>query len=129
MASPTPRASVALRAALRLLQKITEAYDRKKDLVNLMLDPYFKKTMEKGQKNWRKVVSLAAEAGIPCPGFMSALAYFDSYRTATLPANLLQGQRDFFGAHTYERVDRKRGWKYHIDWPKKDRPEILASKP
>ena len=108
----------------RFLQKIKEAYDRDPALANLLLDPYFKRQIHKGQANWRKVVALAATAGVPCPAFMSALAYFDSYRSARLPANLLQGQRDYFGAHTYERVDRERGEFFHIDWPEPDRPQL-----
>ncbi len=108
------------------LQKITEAYARKPDLANLLLDPYFNKTVKKAQENWRKVVALAAECGVPCPTFSSALAYYDSYRSARLPANLLQGQRDFFGAHTYERVDQPRGKFFHIDWPEKGRPQLAV---
>ncbi|MBK9991300.1 MAG: NADP-dependent phosphogluconate dehydrogenase [Verrucomicrobia bacterium] len=106
------------------LQKITEAFARKPDLANLLLDPYFVKTVKKAQENWRKVVALAAECGVPAPTFSSALAYYDSYRSARLPANLLQGQRDYFGAHTYERTDKPRGKFYHIDWPEKNRPQI-----
>ena len=108
----------------RFLQKIKDAYDRDRNLPNLMLDPYFKRKMHSGQANWRKVVALAAESGIPCPQMMSALAYYDSYRTAVLPANLLQAQRDYFGAHTFERVDAKRGQFYHIDWPEPGRPML-----
>lgn len=108
------------------LQKITEAYERDAKLQNLMLDPYFKKKMKQGQENWRKIVALAAEHGIPAPAFMSSLAYFDSYRAKRLPANLLQGQRDYFGAHTYERIDEPRGKKFHVDWPEPDRPELKA---
>ncbi len=110
----------------RFLQKIKQAFDREAALANLMLDPYFKKQLHAGQANWRKVVSLAAEAGVPCPAFMSALSYFDSYRTANLPANLLQGQRDYFGAHTYERVDQPRGKFFHVDWPDPKRPQVEA---
>ncbi len=106
----------------RFLQKIKEAYDRAPDLTNLMLDPYFRKTMAKKQGNWRKVVSLAAEHGVASPAFMSSLAYFDGYRTAVLSANLLQAQRDFFGAHTFERIDEPRGEFYHVDWPHPHRP-------
>ena len=109
------------------LQKITEAFARKPDLANLLLDPYFVKTVKKAQENWRKVVALAAECGVPAPTFSSALAYYDSYRSARLPANLLQGQRDYFGAHTYERTDKPRGKFYHIDWPEKVRPQIEIS--
>ncbi|MFT3868814.1 MAG: NADP-dependent phosphogluconate dehydrogenase [Nibricoccus sp.] len=109
------------------LQKITEAFARKPDLANLLLDAYFNKTVKKAQENWRKVVALAAECGVPAPTFSSALAYYDSYRSARLPANLLQGQRDYFGAHTYERVDKPRGKFFHVDWPEKDRPQIEIS--
>ncbi|MCC7192296.1 MAG: NADP-dependent phosphogluconate dehydrogenase [Phycisphaeraceae bacterium] len=112
----------------RFLQKIKEAYDRDPELINLLLDPYFKKKVEKAQANWRKVVALAAEAGVACPAFMSALSYFDGYRSAVLPANLLQAQRDYFGAHTYERVDQPRGTFFHIDWPDPKRPQITIAK-
>ena len=118
------RGGCIIRAAF--LQKITEAYERDPDLANLLLDPYFKDTVEQAQANWRKVVSLAAEYGVPAPTFSSALAYFDSYRTERLPQNLLQGQRDFFGAHTYERVDQPRGQFFHIDWPDPKRPQLNA---
>ena len=106
------------------LQKIKEAYDNDPGLANLILDPYFKKKIAKAQENWRKVVSLAAECGVPCPQFMSALSYYDSYRSATLPANLLQSQRDYFGAHTFERTDQPRGKFFHVDWPEKGRPMV-----
>jgi len=109
------------------LQKITEAYAAKPDLANLLLDPYFNKTVQKAQENWRKVVALAAECGVPAPTFSSSLAYYDSYRSARLPANLLQSQRDFFGAHTYERTDQPRGKFFHIDWPEPTRPQIAIS--
>ncbi len=108
----------------RFLQKITEAYARGASLANLLLDPFFKSEIDRCQANWRKVVGLAAESGIAVPTFYSALAYYDSYRTASLPANLLQAQRDFFGAHTYERVDQPRGRYFHIDWPEPGRPQI-----
>ena len=108
----------------RFLQKITEAYARDSKLQNLMLDPFFKRELHRCQDNWRKVVSLAALHGVSCPAFMSALAYFDGYRSAVLPANLLQAQRDYFGAHTYERTDKKRGQFFHVDWPETDRPQI-----
>ena len=88
------------------------------------MDPYFKGQIRKGQANWRRVISLASEAGVPCPAFMSALSYYDSYRTAQLPANLLQAQRDYFGAHTFERVDHPRGKFFHVDWPAEKRPLI-----
>jgi 6-phosphogluconate dehydrogenase len=106
------------------LQKITEAYGRNPDLANLLLDPYFNKTVKNAQENWRKVVALAAECGVPAPTFSSALAYYDGYRSARLPANLLQAQRDYFGAHTYERVDQPRGKFFHVDWPEAARPQI-----
>jgi 6-phosphogluconate dehydrogenase len=106
----------------RFLQKIKEAFDRRRDLPNLLLDPYFRRKLAGGQGNWRWVVSLAAESGVACPCFMSALSYYDSYRTAVLPANLLQAQRDFFGAHTFERVDAPRGKSFHVDWPDPSRP-------
>ena len=106
------------------LQKIADAYGRKKSLANLMLDLYFKAQMQRGQANWRKVIAVAAQAGVPCPVFTSSLAYYDSYRTKTLSANLLQAQRDYFGSHTYERVDRKRGKRYHLDWLDPNRPEL-----
>ncbi|MCX5662753.1 MAG: NADP-dependent phosphogluconate dehydrogenase [Planctomycetota bacterium] len=108
----------------KFLQRIKEAYDRDPALANLLLDPYFKKRVLKAQANWRKVVSLAAEAGISCPAFMSALSYFDGYRAAVLPANLLQAQRDYFGAHTFERVDQPRGKFFHVDWPDPKRPQL-----
>ena len=107
----------------RFLQKITEAYRRDPKLVNLMLDPYFKRALAAGQDAWRDVVGLAAKQGIPAPAFSSALAYFDGYRSARLPANLLQAQRDYFGAHTYERVDAPRGKFFHLDWPDPKRPQ------
>ena len=108
----------------RFLQKITEAYDREPALVNLLLDPYFKKQIQKAQDNWRKVVALAAQAGIAAPAFMSALSYYDGYRSAVLPANLIQAQRDYFGAHTYERTDMPRGKHFHVDWPDPKRPQL-----
>ncbi len=108
----------------RFLQKITDAYDKDPELANLMLDPYFRDALHQGQSAWRKVVASAAENGVAVPAFMSALAYFDGYRTAVLPANLLQAQRDYFGAHTYERTDEERGRTFHVDWPVDGRPEI-----
>lgn len=108
------------------LQKITEAYERDPDLANLLLDPYFNETIQKAQANWRKVVGIAAEAGISVPTFSSALSYYDGYRAERLPQNLLQAQRDYFGAHTYERVDHPRGEFFHIDWPDPERPQAPA---
>jgi 6-phosphogluconate dehydrogenase len=118
------RGGCIIRAAF--LQKITEAYARKPDLANLLLDPYFNKTFKNAQANWRKVIALAAECGVPVPTFSSALAYYDSYRSARLPANLLQAQRDYFGAHTYERTDQPRGKFFHVDWPEPTRPQIAV---
>jgi len=111
----------------RFLQKITEAYRANAGLVNLLLDPYFNDQIKRGQANWRNVVALSATHGIAAPAFMSALAYYDGYRSEKLPASLLQAQRDYFGAHTYERVDRPRGKFFHTDWPEPGRPEIEIS--
>jgi len=108
------------------LQKIFEAYQRDPEIANLLLDPHFKAEIDRCQKNWRKVVAAAAVHGVPVPTFSSALSYYDSYRSARLPANLLQGQRDFFGAHTYERTDKPRGEFFHIDWPEPGRPQIKS---
>ncbi len=116
------RGGCIIRAAF--LQKITEAYAREPELANLLLDPYFKSAIDLCQKGWRKVISLAAEHGVSIPTFSSALSYYDGYRTARLPQNLLQAQRDYFGAHSYERIDQARGNFYHIDWPVPDRPQI-----
>ncbi|MDR2393316.1 MAG: decarboxylating NADP(+)-dependent phosphogluconate dehydrogenase [Treponema sp.] len=98
------------------LGKIKEAFDRKPDLENLLLDPFFTAIIEKAQASWRRVVGAAVEKGIPVPALSSALAYFDAYRSDRLPANLLQAQRDYFGAHTYERVDKPRGEFFHTNW-------------
>jgi 6-phosphogluconate dehydrogenase len=107
----------------RFLQKITAAYRRDPALVNLMLDPYFRRALHAGQTAWREAVSLAVTHGIPAPALSAALAYFDGYRTARLPANLIQAQRDYFGAHSFERVDAPRGTFFHVDWPHPDRPQ------
>jgi 6-phosphogluconate dehydrogenase len=108
----------------RFLQKITDAYQRDGALANLMLDRYFTQALRSGQDGWRTVVALATRHGIPAPAFSSALAYYDGYRSARLPANLLQAQRDYFGAHTFERTDQPRGKFFHIDWPHPDRPQL-----
>ncbi|NDE85228.1 MAG: NADP-dependent phosphogluconate dehydrogenase, partial [Verrucomicrobia bacterium] len=100
----------------RFLSKIKEAFDKKPGLTNLLLDDYFRGEIKKCQKGWRNVVAAAAKRGIPVPAFSTALAFFDSYRNAVLPANLLQAQRDYFGAHTYERVDKPRGEFFHTNW-------------
>ncbi|MFC4078352.1 NADP-dependent phosphogluconate dehydrogenase [Salinithrix halophila] len=101
----------------RFLQNIKEAYDREPALTNLLLDSYFQEVVDRYQTSWRKVVALAVHSGIPVPGMSGALAYFDSYRLERLPANLLQAQRDYFGAHTYQRVDKE--GTFHTDWLRK----------
>jgi len=98
------------------LKRIKEAYDANPELANLLLAPFFKQEIENSQAAWRRVVARAVEAGIPVPTLGAALSFFDGYRSAFLPANLLQAQRDFFGAHTYERVDAPRGQYFHTDW-------------
>ncbi|MCC8190712.1 MAG: NADP-dependent phosphogluconate dehydrogenase [Planctomycetes bacterium] len=98
----------------RFLSRITAAYDRDPGLENLLLDPYFVDAMARAQDGWRRVVTLAAEHGLPVPAFASALAYYDGCRTGTLWANLIQAQRDYFGAHTYRRLDRE--GVYHTNW-------------
>jgi 6-phosphogluconate dehydrogenase len=98
------------------LGKIKEAFDSKPDLPNLLLDPYFKEQVLSAQDAWRRVVVEAVRQGIPVPTMSSALAFFDGYRNASLPANLLQAQRDYFGAHTYQRVDKPRGEYFHTNW-------------
>lgn len=113
------RGGCIIRAAF--LQKITDAYAAQPELKNLMLDGYFTNALHDAQNNWREVIALAVRYGTPVPAFSSALAYFDGYRSATLPANLLQAQRDYFGAHTYERTDGPRGEFFHLDWPQTPR--------
>ncbi|MDQ0495546.1 NADP-dependent phosphogluconate dehydrogenase [Paenibacillus brasilensis] len=98
----------------QFLQNIKDAYDRDPALKNLLLDSYFKNVVENYQNAWRQVISVAVSQGIPVPGFSSALAYYDSYRTERLPANLLQAQRDYFGAHTFKRVDKE--GVFHHQW-------------
>jgi 6-phosphogluconate dehydrogenase len=98
------------------LGKIKEAFDKNPKLMNLMLDPFFKKAIKDCQRSWRNVVAMAAKKGIPVPAFSTALAFYDAYRSERLPANLLQAQRDYFGAHTYERVDQPRGQFFHTNW-------------
>ncbi|MNN52290.1 6-phosphogluconate dehydrogenase, NADP(+)-dependent, decarboxylating [compost metagenome] len=98
----------------QFLQNIKDAYDRDPALKNLLLDSYFKNVVENYQDAWRKVVASAVENGIPVPGFSSALSYYDSYRSERLPANLLQAQRDYFGAHTFKRVDKE--GVFHHQW-------------
>ena len=98
------------------LGKIKEAYDKNPELVNLLMDDYFAETIKSLVPAWREVVAYAVKAGIPMPAFSSALSYFDGYTTESLPANLLQAQRDYFGAHTYERIDQPRGQFFHTNW-------------
>jgi 6-phosphogluconate dehydrogenase len=100
----------------RFLGRIKEAFDRDPALANLLLDGFFRDAVEECQAAWRRVVAHAALAGIPVPAFASALAFYDGYRRERLPASLLQAQRDYFGAHTYERVDRPRGEFFHTNW-------------
>ena len=100
----------------QFLGSIKEAFDADPELANLLLAPFFKGVIETCQDSWRSVVTTAVAAGIPVPAFSSALAYYDSYRCPRLPANLLQAQRDYFGAHTYERVDKPRGEYFHTNW-------------
>ena len=100
----------------RFLGKIKEAFDKNLKLTNLLLDDYFRGEIKRCQKSWRNVVAAAAKKGIPVPAFGTALAFYDSYRAAVLPANLLQAQRDYFGAHTYERVDKPRDEFFHTNW-------------
>ncbi|MCB1231540.1 MAG: decarboxylating NADP(+)-dependent phosphogluconate dehydrogenase [Verrucomicrobiae bacterium] len=101
----------------RFLNRITEAYERDPNLTNLMLDPFFKDILNRSQAAWREIVALGVTQGIPVPAFSASLGYYDSYRSARLPANLLQAQRDFFGAHTYERLDKPEGEFFHTEWP------------
>jgi 6-phosphogluconate dehydrogenase len=100
----------------RFLGEIKKAFDKNPKLSNLMLDPFFKKAIQGSHRAWRNVVATAAKKGIPTPAFSTALAFFDGYRSERLPANLLQAQRDYFGAHTYERVDKPRGEFFHTNW-------------
>ena len=106
------RAGCIIRA--RFLQKITDAYDKNPELKNLMLDDYFMDITKNYQDAVRDVIGIAVKSGVPVPTFSSAIAYYDSYRAASLPANIIQAQRDYFGAHTYERTDRS--GTFHFDW-------------
>jgi 6-phosphogluconate dehydrogenase len=98
------------------LGKIKEAFENDPSITNLLLDPFFKERVEKAQKGWRRIVAAAVTNGVPIPAMSSALGYFDGYRCEKLPANLLQAQRDYFGAHTYERTDKPRGEFFHTNW-------------
>jgi len=108
------RAGCIIRSAF--LDKIKEAFDRDGNLRSLLLDPYFHELIDRCQGLWRRVVAKAVESGVPAPAFTTALSFFDGYRSERLPANLLQAQRDYFGAHTYERVDQPRGKFFHTNW-------------
>jgi 6-phosphogluconate dehydrogenase len=98
------------------LGRIKDAFTKNKKLNNLMLDDYFRKVLKKCEPSWRRVVAQAVQNGVPMPAFSTALAFYDGYRSERLPANLLQAQRDYFGAHTYERVDKPRGKFFHTNW-------------
>jgi 6-phosphogluconate dehydrogenase len=98
------------------LGKIKEAFENNPSITNLLLDPFFKEKVDKAQDGWRRVVAAAVTNGIPVPAISSALGYYDGYRCEKLPANLLQAQRDYFGAHTYERTDKPRGEFFHTNW-------------
>src|SRR5437016_8617909 len=100
----------------RFLGKIKEAFDNNPKLTNLLLDNFFRKAIKESQRSWRNVVAIAAKKGIPTPAFSTALNFYDAYRNSRLPANLLQAQRDYFGAHTYERIDKPRGEFFHTNW-------------
>jgi 6-phosphogluconate dehydrogenase len=100
----------------RFLGDIKAAFDKNPNLENLLLDDFFKAAVEQAQPSWRRVVSTAVQLGLPIPVFSAALSYYDGYRNGRLPANLLQAQRDYFGAHTYERTDTPRGQTFHTDW-------------
>ena len=100
------------------LGQIKEAFDSNAELKNLMLAPWFQNKLAQAQEGWRRVIANSIMAGIPVPAFTAALEYYDGYRCANLPANMLQAQRDYFGAHTYERTDRPRGEFFHTDWLK-----------
>lgn len=116
------RAGCIIRAAF--LQSITDAFNRDDNLDNLMLDEFFVEQLNVNQQNWRKSVADATLMGIPVGALSSSLSYYDSMRSSVLPANLLQAQRDFFGAHTFERLDKPEGKKYHVDWSAEKRPMI-----
>ncbi|MDQ6632754.1 MAG: NADP-dependent phosphogluconate dehydrogenase, partial [Verrucomicrobiota bacterium] len=100
----------------RFLGNIKEAFEKNPKLTNLLLDKFFSKAIKNSQRGWRNAVALAAKKGIPTPTFSTALGFYDAYRCERLPANLLQAQRDYFGAHTYERLDKPRGEFFHTNW-------------
>ena len=100
----------------QFLGDIKKAYEKNAGLENLLLDDFFRNAIHTAQAGWRNTIALAVKLGIPVPAFSSALSFYDGYRLENLPANLLQAQRDYFGSHTYERVDRPRGEFFHTDW-------------
>ena len=116
------RAGCIIRAAF--LQSITDAFERNEELENLIVDEFFAKQLSDNQMSWRKAIANITLMGIPAGALSSSLSYYDSMRTAVLPANLLQGQRDYFGAHTFERVDKPKGKKYHVQWGTSDKAMI-----
>jgi len=101
---------------VRFLQSITDAFERNEELENLIIDEFFAEQLSKHQSAWRRAIANITLMGIPAGALSSSLSYYDSMRTEILPANLLQGQRDYFGAHTFERVDKPKGKKYHVEW-------------
>ena len=120
------RAGCIIRAVF--LQSITQAYENDETLTNLLLDPFFIQQIAQYQSQWRKAISDATLMGVPCAAMSSALNYYDSYRCDTLPANLLQGQRDYFGAHTFERTDKPAGKKFHIEWSQPGQPQVTIKR-
>jgi len=100
----------------RFLDSIKQAYSHNPELESLLLDDFFQQAIASAQSGWRKTVSRAVESGVPVPGFASALTFYDGYRMESVPANLLQAQRDYFGAHTFERIDQPRGKFFHHEW-------------
>jgi len=100
----------------RFLAEIKKAYDKNPKLTNLLMDDFFSKVLNEYQPSWRRAIIQAIQYGVPTPAFSTALSFYDGYRTGRLPANLLQAQRDYFGAHTYERVDKPRGEFFHTNW-------------
>ena len=108
------RAGCIIRAAF--LDDITKAFRDDPGLASLLVDPFFIEAVDRAQAGWRRTVTGAVNAGVPVPAYGSALNFYDAYRSARLPANLIQAQRDYFGAHTYERVDKPRGQVFHTDW-------------
>jgi len=100
----------------RFLGRIKEAFDKNPELENLLLDSFFAEVLNRYQESWRTALKVALDLGVPTPAFCSALSFFDGYRTERVSANLLQAQRDYFGAHTYERTDQPRGQFFHTNW-------------